>query len=222
MCLEDGYKVERQPVPGREFPPTRGTGTVYDDRLRRPLGATSGGEKTDNNQNTRTMAAFTGHRILFVDVLMNFVQRDVEASNGSAFGGRSYEEDIYAVSTSKYVHAPVVRTSMMYGRVGRIYGTYSKLGCSLRNCIQRPSQNQLTVTGNGDPGVDRPAPNGPSLSQSQLSAEVSFSVPFHQGTRIGERVRGRECVTHRRQVVVEAGDTVKVSIRDNWQFSSVE
>jgi hypothetical protein len=31
MCLEDDYKVERQPVPGREFPPTRGTGTVYDD-----------------------------------------------------------------------------------------------------------------------------------------------------------------------------------------------
>jgi hypothetical protein len=28
---------------------------------------------------------------MFVDALMNFVQRDVEASNGSAFGGRSYE-----------------------------------------------------------------------------------------------------------------------------------
>jgi hypothetical protein len=90
-----------------------------------------------------------------------------------------------------------------------IYGTYSKLVCSLRNCIQRPSQNQLTVTGNGDPGVDRPAPNGPSLSQSQLSAEVSFSVPFRQGARVGERVRGHECVAYRRQVVVEAGDTVK-------------
>jgi hypothetical protein len=31
MCLEYGYKAERQPVLGREFPPTRGTGTVYDD-----------------------------------------------------------------------------------------------------------------------------------------------------------------------------------------------
>jgi hypothetical protein len=30
MCLEDGYKVERQPVPGREFPPTREAGTVHD------------------------------------------------------------------------------------------------------------------------------------------------------------------------------------------------
>ena len=159
---------------------------------------------------------------MFVDALMNFVQRDVEASNGSAFGGRSYEEDIYAVSTSKYVHASVVRTSVMHGRLGRIYGTYSKLGCNLRNCIQRPSQNQLTITGNGDPVVDRPAKNGPSLSQSQLSTEVSFSVPFHQGARIGERVRDRQYVTHRRQVVVEAGVTVKVSIRDNWPFSSVE
>ena len=118
--------------------------------------------------------------------------------------------------------ARIVRTSVMHGRLGWIYGTYSKLGCSLRNCIQRPSQNQLTVTGNGDPGVDRPAPNGPSLSQSQLSAEVSFSVPFRQGARVEERVRGHECVTYRRQVVVEVGDTVKVSIRDNWQFSSVE
>ena len=63
----------------------------YTTTLRRPLGATSGGEKTDDDKNTRTMAAFTGHRIMFVDVLMNFVQRDVEASNGSAFGGRSYE-----------------------------------------------------------------------------------------------------------------------------------
>jgi len=109
----------------------------------------------------------------------------------------------------------------MYGRLGRIDGTHSKLVCSLRNCIQRPSQNQLTITGNGDPGVDRPAPNGPSLSKSQLSAEVSFSVPFRQGARVGERVRGHECVTYR-QVVVEVGDTVKVSIRDHWPFSSVE
>ncbi len=30
MFLEDGYK-ECQPVPGREFPPTYRTGTVYDD-----------------------------------------------------------------------------------------------------------------------------------------------------------------------------------------------
>jgi hypothetical protein len=31
MCLEDGYKAECQPVLGREFPPIRRTGTVYDD-----------------------------------------------------------------------------------------------------------------------------------------------------------------------------------------------
>jgi hypothetical protein len=106
----------------------------------------------------------------------------------------------------------IIRTSVMYGRLGRIYATYSKLGCSLRNCNQRPSQNQLTVTGNRDPGVDRPAPNGPSLSQSQLSAEASFSVPFHQGARIRERVRGRECVAHRRQVVVE-GRRLEIPLR---------
>jgi len=119
---------------------------------------------------------------------MNFVQRDVEASSGLAFGGRSYEEEVYAVSTSKYVHVPVERTSMMYGRVGLIYGTSSKLGYSLRNCIQRPSQNQLTVTGNEDSGVDGPAPNCPSLPHNQMSAEdVSFSVRFHQGAASGIR-----------------------------------
>jgi hypothetical protein len=94
----------------------------------------------------------------------------------------------------------------MYERVGWIYGTSSKVCYSLQNCIQRPSQNQLTVTGNGDSGIDRPAPNGPSLPHSQMSVEdVSFSVRFHQGAAsgIGQRFCGRECVTHRRQVVVE-------------------
>jgi hypothetical protein len=42
---------------------------------------------------------------------------------------------------------------------------------SLQNCIQRPSQNQLTVTGNGNSGVDGLAPNGRSTE------DVSFSVP---------------------------------------------
>ena len=54
----------------------------YTTTLRRPLGAASGGGKTDDDQNTRTVTAFTGHRILFVDVWMNFVQRDVEALSG--------------------------------------------------------------------------------------------------------------------------------------------
>jgi hypothetical protein len=33
----------------------------YTKTLRRPLGAASGGGKTDVDQNTRTMATFTGH-----------------------------------------------------------------------------------------------------------------------------------------------------------------
>lgn len=32
-----------------------------------------------------------------------------------------------------HVHLLVVRTSMMYGGLGRIYGTYRGLGCSLRD-----------------------------------------------------------------------------------------
>ena len=48
VCLEDGFKIERQPVPGCEFP-TRGT-SQYTTTLRRPLGATSGWEKTENTR----------------------------------------------------------------------------------------------------------------------------------------------------------------------------
>jgi hypothetical protein len=48
VCLEDGFKIERQPVPGREFP-TRGTGQ-YTTTLRRPLRTTSGWEKTDDTR----------------------------------------------------------------------------------------------------------------------------------------------------------------------------
>ena len=82
VCLEDGFKIERQPVPGREFP-TRGTGQ-YTTTLRRPLGATSCWEKTDDTRtkNARTVTVFARHRIFFVDVWMDFVQSDVEALSG--------------------------------------------------------------------------------------------------------------------------------------------
>ena len=48
VCLEDGFKIERYPVPGREFP-ARGTGQ-YTTTLRRPLEATSGWEKTNDTR----------------------------------------------------------------------------------------------------------------------------------------------------------------------------
>jgi hypothetical protein len=47
-ALEDDFEIERQPVPGREFP-TRGTGQ-YTTTLRRPLGARSGREKIDDTR----------------------------------------------------------------------------------------------------------------------------------------------------------------------------
>ena len=67
------------------------------------------------------MMAFSGHRILFVDVWINFVQSDIEALSRHAFGDRSYKKEIYVVSTSLCVHAPVVRRLIMYGRLGRIW-----------------------------------------------------------------------------------------------------
>jgi hypothetical protein len=72
VCLEDGFKIERQPVPGREFL-TRGTGQ-YTTTLR-PLGATSGWEKTDD---TRTKCTNCDD----IHWTSNFVQSDVEALSG--------------------------------------------------------------------------------------------------------------------------------------------
>jgi hypothetical protein len=81
VCLEDGFKIERQPVPGREFP-TSGT-SQYTTTLRRPLGATSGWEKIDDTRTKCTTCDGIGWTwILFVDVWMNFVQSDVEALSG--------------------------------------------------------------------------------------------------------------------------------------------
>ena len=81
VCLEDGFKIERQPVPGRDSP------LVEPVSIRRPSGVhwerhQAGKRLTIHEQNARTVTAFTGHRILFVDVWMNFVQRDVEALSG--------------------------------------------------------------------------------------------------------------------------------------------
>jgi len=47
------------------------------------------------------------------------VQNDVEAFSGQAIGSRSDREMIKLISTSKRVHALVVRTSIMYEGLGR-------------------------------------------------------------------------------------------------------
>lgn len=41
-----------------------------------------------------------------------------------------------AISRTKRFYVLVARTSITYGGLGRIYGTYRGLGCSLRNCAQ--------------------------------------------------------------------------------------
>ena len=58
--LQDGFKVERQPVPSREFP-TRGTGQ-YAATLWRSLGATLGREQTDETR-TKCMNCDGNHGI---------------------------------------------------------------------------------------------------------------------------------------------------------------
>jgi hypothetical protein len=64
--LEYNFEDEHQPVPGREFP-TGGTG--QEARTLWHLLASSGKEKTgDTRKKSRTVTAFMGHRILFVDV----------------------------------------------------------------------------------------------------------------------------------------------------------
>ena len=65
--LEYNFEDEHRPVPGREFP-TDGTGQEA-TTLWHLLGASSGKEKTgDTRKKSRTVTAFMGHRILFVDV----------------------------------------------------------------------------------------------------------------------------------------------------------
>jgi len=80
MCLEDGYKVERQPVPGCEFPPTRRTGTVYDD----PPTSIRGDIR--RGKDWRRMPTIKIHELWWhsrdIRGSVNFVQRDVEASSG--------------------------------------------------------------------------------------------------------------------------------------------
>lgn len=109
------------------------------------------------------------------------------------------------------VHVLAVRTSIMYGGLGRIYGTYRGEGCSLRNCTpetawgQRQTQNKQVQT------WDRPAPNDPCLLHNQPSAEdASFSEPCHQAADVGPRVRGLECAGHQPQEPVEVGDAAVV------------
>ena len=64
------------------------------------------------------MTAFTGHLILFVDVWTNFVQSDVEALSGYAFGGRSYLHARQSACSQRV--GLIIRTSMTYGGLGRI------------------------------------------------------------------------------------------------------
>src|SRR5216683_1958625 len=94
-----------------------------------------------------------------------------------------------SVSTSECVYVLVVRTSMMYGRLGlgRIYGTYRELGCSLRNYTRKwSSQSQFSVT---KFRCRQTNIHYSSFPHSQPSAEdISFSVAFHEGTGIGWRV----------------------------------
>ncbi len=59
--------------------------------IRRPSGVhweqhQAGKRLTIHEHNARTVTAFTGHRILFVDVWMNVVQGDVEALSGVRVG----------------------------------------------------------------------------------------------------------------------------------------
>lgn len=80
--LENGLEVEGEAVPCGELA-ARGA-CQYASTLWRPLGVggTLGVVREIFRGRRRTVTAFTGHLILFVDVWTNFVQSDVEALSG--------------------------------------------------------------------------------------------------------------------------------------------
>ena len=84
--LEDGFEVEGEPIPEREFSACRASENAAGFRC--PLHPCSACAIWFSKCG-RTVTTFTGHRILFVDVCTNFVHSDVEGFSGYAFGGRS-------------------------------------------------------------------------------------------------------------------------------------
>ena len=80
--LQNGLKVEGEAVPCCELPACGAC--QYAATLRRPLivGATSAMVREIYVGRRRTVTAFTGHLILFVEVWTNFVQSDVEELSG--------------------------------------------------------------------------------------------------------------------------------------------
>jgi hypothetical protein len=99
-------------------------------------------------------------------------------------------EKIHWVKNSMSVHELVVRTSIMYGGLGRIYGTYRGLGCSLRNYAQQTVGSEASQDNQVQTWTDqRPTTHAScvincpprtrlfqSLSIKQLSLDSEFKV----------------------------------------------
>lgn len=116
------------------------------------------------------------------------------------------------VTSTQYVL--ITRTSIMYGGLGRMYGTYRGFGCSLRNCRERRMSQESEVKVKK---YNIPTPNDPSLLHSLLSAEdVSFSAPSHRAIGVERQARGPEYAGHQRLVLAGVADADSVSIQGSW------
>ena len=156
------------------------------------------------------MTAFTGHLILFVDVWTNFVQSDVEALSGYAFGGRSYvraresESHEYPVYTNHTHINNVWRTWSNVWYISWIWLQLAKLS-------RETNEPRVKVK-----RYNIPTPNDPSLLHSLLSAEdVSFSAPSHRAIGVERQARGPEYAGHQRLVLAGVADADLVSIQDS-------
>jgi hypothetical protein len=77
LRLENCVKVEHQPVPSCEFS-TLWTRSGCSDALASTGCGVRLRERTDDKRKMTNVTAFTGHRILLVDMWIDFMQSDVE------------------------------------------------------------------------------------------------------------------------------------------------
>src|SRR6266404_1194641 len=133
--------------------------------------------------------------------------------------GRLLEGEATTTLSSQHVcglpYILITRTSIIYGGLGRIYGTYRGFGCNFRSYTdERTSERRIKIERFSHNG---PTPNGPSLLHSPLSVEDAFSsVPSRRAVGVERQAQGLEYAGHRLSVVAEAVCTAEVPIQGRW------